>query len=36
MWEVGLYNPESGERKPVVIDGQAVDQRLILQPEAQP
>ena len=36
IWEVGLYNPELGERKPVVVAGQAVDQRLFLQPEGQP
>jgi MFS family permease len=36
IWEVGLYNPESGERVPVVSDGHPIDQRLLLQPEAGP
>ena len=35
-WEVGLYNSETGERVPVVLDGQVVDQRLLLEREAQP
>ena len=30
--EVGLYNSDSNERVPVMIDGQSVDQRLLLQP----
>jgi hypothetical protein len=27
---IGLYNPESGERLPVLVDGQAADNRLVL------
>jgi hypothetical protein len=29
--EIGLYDPETGERVPVVSDGQPIDQRLLLQ-----
>ncbi len=32
--EIGLYNPETGERVPVIRDGQTVDQRLLLAGEA--
>ena len=32
VWvEVGLYNSDSGERVPVMLDGQPVDSRLLLQ-----
>jgi hypothetical protein len=30
--EVGLYNSDSGERVPVMVNGQPVDSRLLLQP----
>ncbi len=36
IWEVGLYNSETGGRVPVVLDGRVVDQRLLLEREAQP
>jgi hypothetical protein len=33
VWiEVGLYNSDSGERVPVIVNGQPVDSRLLLQP----
>jgi hypothetical protein len=33
---VGLYQPETGERLPVRVDGQVIDQRLLLPVEARP
>ncbi len=34
--EIGFYNPETGVRLPLVVDGQVIDQRLLLSVEAQP
>jgi hypothetical protein len=32
LWiEIGLYNPNSGERLPVIVDGREVDHRLLLK-----
>jgi len=31
LWiEIGLYDPNSGERLPVLVDGQTVDHRVLL------
>ncbi len=34
--QIGLYNTDTGERLPVIVDGQAVDQRLLLNGTAGP